>query len=175
MLEHGKIRIENVTGNIEITATKVRRIKGYIIKAGVLVNPDYDLYYSSLYQRDGYVEVNFSAGSSIAPRVSWHIENNEKNYSKLICKLSNPSWSGGSSAGGYIFAGNGQIYGRYIDGSYAYREIGGNGFGPFSTPLEFISDFNGNPETFYTGIQMYYRANDTWSRQFQIYELKFAE
>lgn len=174
MWEHGKIKIENVTGDIEITATKVKRIKGYIVKDGILVNPDYELYYSSLYQRNGYVEVDFECGSSIAPRIFWNIANGERTYTKMICKLSNPSCEP-FAAGGYIFAGNGSIEGRYMNGTYVWYEIGGNNFGAFSEPREYVMDFNGTPETFYAGIQMYYRATHTWSRQFHIYELRFME
>lgn len=177
MLQHGKIRIENVTGEIEITATK--NLGTYIVKGGKLINNNFNIVGRSdsvMNQKDGYVELVLAAVDYQSPGVYWELKTEGKKYSKLICRLSNPSWSGSVAAGGYIFAGNGVVTGdAYANSGYAYAGMGGNGFGPFGTPLEFKTDFNGDPETFYIGIQMYCRYASSWWRGFQLYDFILVE
>lgn len=180
-IANGKIKIDNVTGDIKISATS--GIGTYLVKNGVLINKDYHLAGLSdsyLEQKDGFVECKLGAKAGYSSGLYWNINANGKKFIQVLCRLSNPQRSSSVAAGGYIFAGTGPgtEYGEsgYANSSYANVGIGGNEYNTFESPREIKTDgFNGEPVSFCTGIWNYYRASYSYWRIFQIYDFILVE
>lgn len=176
----GKISIPKVTGDIEITATKGTGT--YIVKNGVLLNDNYTLFGRAnvhyLEQKEGFVECKIAGAVGNASGISWKLASEGKNYSKIIFRLSNPWRGDGNAAGGFVFAGTTPVRtGKtYANTSLANKDIGANGYACFSTPVEYRCNFKKDtPESFYIGIQCYYRENYAWARIFNIYDIILVE
>lgn len=63
----------------------------------------------------------------------------------------------------------------YTSASHGYKEIGPNGWWSFEEPREYRVDIGTCPETFYVGIQMYYRGNVAYTRDFNFYDIILVE